>query len=225
MSRRLPLIALWLAACAPPHYEPPSLSEPHALVTVRIVHHEVSGPDAVHHTLIDGHAIGLGARTTIVAGAPMSATVRVRPQPAVWRFQSAFSHTEQRMETVYEDERYACGTEQVGYGTSRRTQTRYCSRRVPRQRWRQVRVPDGSCEAAFPLSPRIDLRYVVQFDYHGPSSCRARCFVRQPLPGGQFHLLPCSAGLPASPPPRPQPSPAAPPPSSAGEALDTPGEI
>jgi len=28
----------------------------------------------------------------------------------------------------------------------------------------------------------------LQFDYHGPSSCRARCFVRHPLPGGRFQL-------------------------------------
>lgn len=193
MSRHLPVIGLALGwvACSRPIYEPPPPSEPHAVVTVRVLHHAVRGTSSSHDTLIDGDRISLGPREAIVQGAPITSTVRVRPELARWRFASSFWHTEQRMETVYETERYPCGSQTTGYGSSTRTSTRYCSRQVTRHRWRTVRVSDGDCSRDMALAPRIDQRYVLQFDYYANDQCRARCFVRIPGPGGRFQLLPC----------------------------------
>lgn len=191
MPRVLPLILLAASACARPIYEPPPLSEPHATVTVRVVHHEVRGQRSGHETTIDGHRISLGPRQAIVQGVPMTSTVRVRPEMAAWRFSSEFWHSEQRLETVYESERYPCGTQTSTYGNNTTSQTRYCTRQVPRQRLRTVRVSDGRCQRGFNLAPRIDTRYVLQFDYYANDQCRARCFVRLPGPGGQFQLRPC----------------------------------
>jgi len=219
----LPLIAGLVAGCGPPRYEAPALDEPHAVVTVRVVHHEISGRDLAHQTLIDGHEVSLGRREVALRGTPLTRAVRVRPLPSLWRFESVFSHTEMRMETVYENERYACGTQTVGFGTSSRTETRYCDRQVPRQRWRPVRVTDGECRSALRLAARIDRRYLVQFDYHGNRSCRARCFEQTPLAGGRFQLSPCGYRPEPPPPPRvarPTPAPRAP--SSPGSRLAPP---
>ncbi len=180
-----------LSACAPPIYQPPALSEPHATVTIRVVHHEVRGTLSRHETLVQGRRIPIGEREAIVQGAPLTRTVRVRPELAGWQFASAFWHSEQRLNTVYETERYPCGTQTTGYGASARSSTRYCSRQVARQRWQTVQVSDGECERGFELAPRIDQRYVLQFDYYAPGQCRARCFVRLPQPGGGFQLAPC----------------------------------
>ncbi|MBX3269878.1 MAG: hypothetical protein KF729_06435 [Sandaracinaceae bacterium] len=185
----LPLIAL--AACGPPRYEAPSLTEPHATVTVRVIHHDISGRDLQHQTLLDGHEISLGERVAAVRGAPLTRSVRVRPRPDRWEFRSVFSHTEVRMETVMENEQYNCGTQTVGFGASARTQPRTCTRSVPRTRSVTRRVVDGECRAIAPFSPRVDGHYVMQFDYHGPGSCRARCFEQTPQADGGFALRPC----------------------------------
>ena len=182
-----------VAACGPPRYEPPALTEPHATVTVRVVHHTVSGPELHHQTLLDGHEISLGERSAAVAGAPLTRSVRVRPAPAAWQFRSEFSHTEVRRETVMVSEQYSCGIQTVRSGTSTRTQPRTCTRRVPRTQSVSRRVSDGDCSALVPLTPRIDRRYVVQFDYHGHQSCRARCFEQAPQPDGRFTLTPCES--------------------------------
>lgn len=203
-------MALAGTACAPPAYVPPALSEPHATVVIRVLHHEVSGRDLVHRTLIDGREVSHAGRVAVVRGAPLTRAVRVRPVPIRWSFASVFSHTEQRLQTVYETERYACGTQTSGYGSTTRTSTRYCSRQVPRQRWQTVRVTDGACEAVLLQTPHVGRRYVVHFDYNGHRSCRARCFEQTPLPGGRFQLTPCSlraaeptAGAAAESPPAP----------------------
>ena len=167
----LPLIAL--AACGPPRYEAPSLTAPHATVTVRVIHHDIS------------------ERVAAVRGAPLTRSVRVRPRPDRWEFRSVFSLTEVRMETVMENEQYNCGTQTVGFGASARTQPRTCTRSVPRTRSVTRRVVDGECRAIAPFSPRVDGHYVMQFDYHGPGSCRARCFEQTPQADGGFALRPC----------------------------------
>lgn len=207
----LPLIGALAVACGPPRYEPPELHQPHATVVVRVIHHTLSGRDLAHTTLLNGFGIDIGERPGVVRGAPITRTVRVRPESTRWRFRSHFSHTEQRMETVYETERYSCGTQTTGYGASSRTTTRYCTRQVPRQRMRTVRVTDGVCEAETTHTPRIDRRYVIQFDYHANGQCRARCFQQTPQAGGDFRLTPCGSPVPPSPARTPAAAPARPP--------------
>lgn len=195
MPRVLPLIVgMWLVGCAPSIYVQPPENEPHALVTVRVMHHEASGPNLNHITTLNGYDLAV-TRPTAVAGAPLTRSVRVRPEPLRWRFSSTFFHqvTETRMETVYQTESYSCGTETVGYGSSARTQTRTCTRQVPRQELRTHTrtVVDGACEEHLALAPRVGERYLVQFDYLTSGRCRARCFRQIAQPDGTFQLVPC----------------------------------
>jgi len=195
----LPLITLVLASgvgCGPPRYVQPDLREPHATVTLRVVHHALSGRDLSHQTLVDGHGLPLEGRDAVVRGAPFTRSVRVRPGTRRWRFQSEFSHVESRLETVFETEQYACGTQTTGYGSTSRASTRYCTRQVPRQRMRTLRVSDGRCDSDLLHSAWVGQQYVVQFDYHADQQCRSRCFEQTPTSGGRFALRPCALGPP-----------------------------
>ncbi|HJL16697.1 MAG TPA: hypothetical protein RMH99_13625 [Sandaracinaceae bacterium LLY-WYZ-13_1] len=184
------VLAFALVGCAPAPYVPPGPDEPHARVTVRVVHHVREGPHLHHRTALDGHEVPI-ERPDEVVGTPMVHTVRVRPGLARWRAGSRFYHTEQRTETVYETERYACGTEQAGYGSGSYTRTRYCSRQVSRQRTRTITVTDGACSREIRHRPIVGQQYVLRFDYHEHGRCELRCLRQLPQPGGRFHLEPC----------------------------------
>lgn len=60
MMPRLSLAMFWLAVggvgCVP-QYRPPTLSEPHAVVKVRVAYHSWPGPQVDQVTLVDGHAV------------------------------------------------------------------------------------------------------------------------------------------------------------------------
>ncbi|MGE0788914.1 MAG: hypothetical protein AB7S26_24790 [Sandaracinaceae bacterium] len=213
------LAAIVGLGCRPPTYVPPSVSEPHATVTVRVLHHRREGPQVAHRTMIDDHELPLGERQAMVEGVPLTRSVRVRPMPIRWGFRSEFFHHEMQMRTVYESEQYPCGTQTVGYGSSARSSTRYCTRQVPRQRWQNVTVRDGTCESFYLHTPQVGMQYVVQFDYMADQQCRTRCFVQTPTANGQFQLTPCDMPLPAR---AARPSPPAPPATSGGEGGPAP---
>lgn len=199
MPRLLPLTALTLlGACAPALYVQPPENEPHAVVTVRVMHHEASGQHLSHSTTLNGYDLSI-APPAAMLGVPVTRSVRVRPEPHRWRFASTFSHQviESRLQTVYHSESYACGTETVGFGTSSRTQTRMCTRQVPRQEHRtETRtVIDGACQEQLGLVPVVGERYLVQFDYVANGQCRARCFRQLTQPSGTFQLVPCRGGV------------------------------
>ena len=192
---------LAVLGCGPPRYVEPALSEPHATLTLRLIHHEASGPQLNLRARLNGYGIALAPLERGVAGAPVTRTVRVRPAQVNLGFSSHFFHRITRMETVWENERYSCGTQQTGYGTSQRTTTRYCNRRVSRTRPRTVVINDGSCETSIAVIPTAGRRYVIQYDYNGRSSCRARCFERVATTNGAFELNPCRPGPAGGAPP------------------------
>lgn len=188
-------------ACGPPRYVPPAVDEPHAQVTLRVLHHALPGPILHHETLLNGDAIPVVTRGGASVGVPLTRGVRVRPGRGAWQFSSRFAHVEQLLRTVYETERYPCGTR---LGTTGGVETRTCTRQVPRQRWEAVQVPDGSCSAGFVLQATHGRRYLLQYDFYAHDQCRARCFSQQGTDGA-VQLVPCgspgaSAPAPARPP-------------------------
>jgi len=193
MRLLLPVVALGLVACAPRLYVPPSAAEPHAELTLRVLHHEVSGVSLDYQVLVGEFELPLGA-ASVGQSSSLTRHVRVRPESEPWRFRTHFFHRETRMVTVFENERVPCGTQRTGYGRGARTSTRYCQRTVQRRRLRTTTVTDGRCEAHLQLTPQAAERYVVQYDYYGHGACRARCFVRSPGVGGHFSLRPCAQG-------------------------------
>lgn len=212
-------VALVVSACGPPRYVPPAADEPHAQVTVRVLHHALPGPILSHDTLLNGDAIPIVARDGTTVGVPITRSVRVRPGRGLWQFESRFAHIEQRLRTVYETERQPCGTSRVGSGSTSRLETRYCTRQVPRQRLQSVRVPDGTCAAAFVLQATAGRRYLVQYDFYAHEQCRARCFSREGT-AGVLQLVPCGAGRRAPP----QPSRVSSGGESPGRSLTTPNK-
>jgi hypothetical protein len=188
--------ALWLgvavsAAGCVPRYVEPGLDQPHALVKVRTLHHERSGPqlDLAVRLEVEGNEFGLEMPSDDALR-----LVRVRPLPTRYRVVSAFFHTEMRMVTVYETEQYQCGTTTSGYGSSTYTTPQYCSRQVPRQQWQSVRVDDGGCEAAaLQLAPLAGAVYLVQYDYFGPGVCSTTCMRQLDTGGGTFQFVACGS--------------------------------
>ena len=73
------------------HYREPSLEEPHALVRVRVVRHAWAGPMIDESVRLGPYAIAMPRE----GRQPSIAAIRVRPEPAEWRFETTFFHTEQ----------------------------------------------------------------------------------------------------------------------------------
>lgn len=188
MPRRWVLaLSLSIIACAPRHYVQPTSTEPHAVVTVRVLHHERPGPDLRHMVTLNTVILDLGEPDD---DASITGTVRVRPEPLQWRFESTFSHQDERthMETVQATERYPCGTPP-------RIDSRQCTRQVPRHQWRTdtETIVDGTCSAAMALFAEPGQRYVVQFEYLAGGECHARCFRPVTAADGTAREAPCRA--------------------------------
>jgi hypothetical protein len=218
-------------------YSEPAVTEPHATVKIRVLHHEQSGPqlDLAGRLAPDGEEYGIDLADGGIR------VVRVRLVPTVYRVASSFFHTMQQMQTVFVSESYACGTQTSGYGTHSYSTTRYCTRSVPRQQWTTVRIDDGGCEAtAFQTMPIEGGVYLVQYDYFGPGVCSLTCLRQIDTGGGTFRFVPCGAGEPpavpiatsggeesgatlSALPPASYESPLAPPPTSSVPAGDATG--
>lgn len=187
------LLALTLPGCVRAYVEP-GLDQPHALVKIRTLHHERSGPDLDLAVRLapDGDEYGIE-----MPGDDSMRVVRVRPLPTRYRIVSSFSHTVMQMQTVYESEQYQCGTTTSGSGSSTYSHPQYCTRQVPRQRMQSVRVGDGDCEAAvFQVAPLEGAVYLLQYDYFGPGVCSMTCMRQLDTGGGTFQLVPCGSAEP-----------------------------
>ncbi len=186
MPRLLPLTLIFLAACTPPLYVQPNVSEPHGTVKIRMVYHDPPQTSLNERVVLDETRVeGRFRPTRDTRVMP----VRVTPGQHRWRIRAGFSHTElrQRMETY--QERYQCGTDRDINGNSR---TRYCNR--TKQRWvqRQEVVSDGGCQVDHTLTVREGVTYVAQFDYFGHQRCTLRYLEQRAQPDGSFDLVPAS---------------------------------
>ncbi|MEM1417322.1 MAG: hypothetical protein AAGH15_20660 [Myxococcota bacterium] len=209
MPRFLPLLTLLgAAACMPPAYQPPSETEPHAILKVRHVVHRRAGPNYASDVRLGEFAIDERTIDSLAIGGTDSPShtfyLRVRPDAAPLRIGGNSSHQEQRMVTRYRTvtESYTC-TEYscTGYGNNRTcaNRTRTCTRtkQEPYQALEWVTVVDDACEATMSFAPHVGGTYLVQFDYVGENECRLSCFEQRPRLGGEFEMVPC----PVPPPP------------------------
>lgn len=174
------------AGCVP-RYRQPNLDEPHAVVRIRLVRHDWTGPMLSETVRLNGHDIPVtraGPQPTIVP-------VRVRPEETRWRFETLFYHMEQRPHLETYQESYSCGGYTSSYGGRSTYQSRTCYRTRTRMVYRNVQVPDGRCAMGVFHLPREGAAYLVQYEYFGHGRCTARCYRQVPLPGGQFQLAEC----------------------------------
>jgi len=214
----LPVVLILVLGAGCVHrYTEPAPTEPHALVRIRVVHHTLGGPQLDETVRLNGYAIDMPPGS---AATPSTWALRVRPEATTWRFGTTFFHVEHRQMMRTYTRQVPCGTTTGGYGTSRYTQTRYCSQ--TEQRWETVavRVVDAACEASALQRPQVGGAYILQYDYYGNGQCTAQCLRQIPAPDGiSFRLMPCGAG---EPPGIVGPPPPLPPMTSGGEAPPSP---
>lgn len=173
LSRAIVLLSLLAAGCHTA-YQPPNLDEPHALLKVRMVHHSQPGPSQHVFAIVDdAHVEGL------LPGPSLTFHTRLRPRPALLRLGSQFFHTYQRPETRTYQEGYSCGNGKT------------CYRTVTRTEWVTVTVVDAACQRDVPLTPRVGVEYLIQYDFYSHGECSAKCMVQTPNSEGSFDLSPC----------------------------------
>ena len=193
------LIALLALSACVRRFEEPRLDEPHAIVKVRVVHHDSPGPQLAEDVRWNEYAVAVPSPMGAQPRESLRA-VRVRPELAQWAFATTYFHTVTRMEmrTEYRSEQYACCTETTGFGSTSSTRTRYCTRQVPEQRWVQVtdRIVDGACRAGVAHRPMAGAMYVVQYDYFGGDRCTVQCLRQLGATDGSFRFVPCGRGEP-----------------------------
>jgi hypothetical protein len=168
------------------HYTEPELTEPHAVVRVRVVRHDWAGPELDESVRLDGYAIAMPP-----AG-PSASTraLRVRAEPVRWEFSTTFFHQEQHTVPHMVTDRYPCGTQSFG----RISSTRYCTRSRMEMRTVTRRVVDASCRGSALHVPAPGAAYLVQYDFFAHERCTVRCMRQHPMPNGEFRLVACGAG-------------------------------
>lgn len=191
MYRSLALLALALALTAPGcvrGYPQPAIDEPHADVQIRVVHHAEIAPQYDEDVRIASYAVHF---TETTAGVRQT-TLRVRPEPTEWTFQTDFYHpvTTWQTQTYWQSQSYLCGSSRYG--------PQYCSRSVPMTRTVPVtvRVPDGGCAASLPQTPLAGAVYLVQYEFIANGVCRATCQRLLAGPGGSLLAGECGANEP-----------------------------
>lgn len=182
------LSACALSSCIP-EYRPPALSEPHALVKVRLAYHAWSGPQLEQVVLIDQHGVKEIPAPVQGGEGVVTRPVLVRPGPAPWTVRTAFFHTYMttRTESYSTSESYSCGKSM-------------CSRSVPHTRTvtQTVRVNDAVCERAMRHLAVQNGIYILQYDFFANERCSLTCFRQIQQPDGALANVPCEAAPPAS---------------------------
>lgn len=175
-----------------PRFEQPKLDEPHAVVKVRIAYHSNPKTTLRESVQLNEFAVEVapkGGRGSVET--PLTAAIRVRPEPAHWQIGSTFSHDVSR--TVRKSrqvgEQYSCGTQTIGTSTS----TRYCTRY--RTEWYNETVTDtivdARCAASAKHNPIVGATYLLQYDFYEHDRCTVQCYEQKPTPDGGFALSRC----------------------------------
>jgi hypothetical protein len=188
------------AACVPPPYEPPTASEPHAILKLRRVYETTAGTRLGETCDVNGtRALAEGAASAL-AKAPRVSAILVHPIPAKLHLINGFSHTELRTVTeaytVQEPyttmESYSCGTG-TSFQTCTRTVTQYRTETRYRTVLKNVVVSDGSCGRTLYFAPVVGHVYLVDFTYREADVCSATCIEQVGLEqeDGTFQTRPC----------------------------------
>lgn len=169
-------------------YPQPAVDEPHADVQIRLVHHQELGPEFDERVRIGEWGVQMSESVPGVR----QGTLRVRPEPTVWSFETEFFHsvTTWQTQTYWQSQSYMCGSSRYG--------PQYCSRSVPVTRTVPVtvRIPDGGCSTTLPHDPIAGAVYLVQYELAGNGVCQASCQRLLAGPGGQLLATPCGPGEP-----------------------------
>ena len=192
LLRTLSLLLLAARAGCVKAYEPPALSEPHALLKLRRVYHAAPGAWRRSSIYIGDEQLMHQSESNRPAPAAHSSP-RVRPGPVRATFGSTFWHTEVRWvsETYTESVPYSdfeTYTETVHHGCP--STTTFCSRQETRTRWvtryrtetktrmvwKPVDVMDDACQRFAVRAVEAGHTYTMQFTYTGASHCSIVCF-------------------------------------------------
>lgn len=203
MSRPLSVligILLIEAGCMPPRYVEPGPNEPHAILKVRQVVHQIRGERYASDVMLGKYLIashGLDANF----GEASTFHVRIRPKNSKLSVSGESYHYETRTVTKSRNvqESYSCSQYSCsGYGSSRHCGTTYSTCYRSKTEYytttEEVKVVDDSCSGDVSLLPRKDGVYLLQFNYLGENECTLKCFEQTPSPSGEngeFDLAPC----------------------------------
>lgn len=177
MRESLFLVVAALVGCRHAYREP-AMTEPHAIVKLRVLHHATPGPNLSVDATIGEEVVRLAQDQV------ETTHLRVRPVPTDIGLRSVFSHTVPQARTRQVTESYPCGT---GYGGVTRT----CTRSRTETYTEHVTVVDARCESAVRFLPRVNAIYLVQYDFHGHEECSLKCFLQVPDGRGGFVLGAC----------------------------------
>jgi len=169
-------------------YPQPSLDEPHADIQIRVVHHTEITPEYDEQVRIGEYGVSF---TETMAGVRQT-TMRVRPEPLEWTFQTDFYHsvTTWQTQTYWQSQSYLCGSSRYG--------PQYCSRSVPMTRTVPVtvHVPDGGCGTRMVQTPLAGAVYLVQYEFIANGACQATCQRLVSGPNGALMAMECGANEP-----------------------------
>lgn len=179
-------------------YPQPAIDEAHADVQIRVVHHAEIAPEYDEDVRIASYPVSFTEVTTGVR----QATLRVRPEPTEWSFQTNFFHsvTTWQQQTYWQSQSYICGTSRYG--------PQYCSRSIPMTRTVPVtvHVPDGGCSTAMPQTPLAGAVYLVQYEFIANGVCQATCQRLLAGPNGGTVAVECGVSEPIPDDVVPQPA-------------------
>ena len=182
----LALIVCGLSSCIP-EYRPPALSDPHAVVKLRLAYHAWSGPQLEQVVLLERYGVKEIPAPVQNGEGVVTRPVLVRPGLVPWTVRTAFFHTNTTtaIESYTTSESYSCGKSM-------------CSRSVPHTRTvtRTVRVNDAVCERAIRHAAVQDGIYVLQYDFFADQRCSLHCFRQLQQPDGTLGNVPCEAPPP-----------------------------
>lgn len=169
-------------------YPQPAIDQPHADVQIRVVHHTEISPEFDEQVRIATYGVSFSE----TAGGVRQTTLRVRPEPTEWSFETNFFHsvTTWQTQTYWQSQSYLCGSSRYG--------PQYCSRSVPMTRTVPVtvHVPDGGCSTSMPQTPLAGAVYLVQYEFIANGACQATCQRLLAGPGGGLLATECGVSEP-----------------------------
>jgi hypothetical protein len=165
----LALVACGLSSCVP-EYRPPSLSEPHAVVKVRLAYHDWSGPQIEQVVMLGEYGVKDFPVPVQGGAGVVIRPVLVRPGPAFWTVRTSFFHSY----------------------TTTRTESR--GHVVNQTVW----VNDAVCELAIRHLAIPNGLYILQYDYFANQRCSLHCLQQVQQPDGTLGHVPCKPAPPPS---------------------------
>jgi hypothetical protein len=171
-------VALALTACVK-QYEPPTPSDPHAILKFRRRYVKPQGTNLVEILRIDKHRAYKAMTPPIRASVPRTDAVLVNPGQSHLEMIATFSHEVIR----FEQESYECGIY---------PEKRTCYRNVQKQ----VTVVDRHCKRDLDVFFVEGRSYLVELDSQATRHCTVHCIEQRPTGDGKFESQACRQSAP-----------------------------